>query len=153
LIESKYLIELNYLIFQYFRAEWIEALNISNVPAIVAHLVRTLHVATHGAPHLFPRVFRGANPSRHQNARAAGLPTTTCIVARVTSAGQSFMNPRFSTFRDRDKSQEYPAFGFFDPHMAYQVTRTFIEFRPYGLRLPEIVHFMYFPCKTSPLAG
>jgi hypothetical protein len=161
LIEFKYLIQLKYLIFQDFRAEWFDALNISNTPEARSTPMRQLHPLfarytspPHEAPRLFPGVFRGANPSRHQNARTAGLPTTTgiFIVARVTSAGQSVMNPRFSTFRDRDKCQEYPIFGFFDPHMAYQVTHASIELRPYGLR-PEIVQFMYFSCKTSPLAG
>jgi biotin carboxylase/acetyl-CoA carboxylase carboxyltransferase component/biotin carboxyl carrier protein len=65
--------------------------------------------------------FCRSNPSRHENARAAGLKTITFIVAPTTPAGQSVMYPGFFTFRVRDNFQEDPIFRHIDPPMAYQL--------------------------------
>jgi hypothetical protein len=91
---------------------------------------KTTRPLPRGAPSVPARVTWSESLSAPK-CSGCGFRTITCSVARVTSAGHSVMNPGFLTFRYRDKRQEYPTFGLFDPHMAYQVTRTFIEFLPY----------------------
>jgi Acetyl-CoA carboxylase, central region len=87
-----------------------------------------------------------ANPSRHKNARAAGLKPISFIVAPTMPAGQSFMYPRFFAFRVRENFQGYLIFRHFDRRMGFQVNLTRLLNFDIDIRnsATRTVQFMYF---------